>query len=199
MFKRIMMICLLGVSLAVMRGSDVKAHLAGYTTINGYVRHVASFECGMTIKQIPNLTQHPALFRCEATVTEAQLLCENPANHEVNPGTAATRVVFVGEASITEADITDKKKGRATPNVLIEDDAAGSPLLDPRFCVNPRWHPVDVLSTKVEATVETAECTGTDPNPCSSSVVVYREVVKCALPSQYSVSNPPLGPITPAS
>ena len=100
--------------------------------------------------------------------------------------------MFVAEATITDANITDKKKGRADVNARIEDDAEGSPLMNPNLCVNPNWTPVDVLSTKVEATVETAECTGTDPlNPCSSSTVAYREKIACALPPGYSVSNQP--------
>ncbi len=188
MLKRVVMVVIAGVGLLSLSGSDARAHYAGYQVINGYLKHVSSFECGITIKQVPNPDTHPALIRCEATVTEAQLLCENPQNHDVRPGKAGMRVVLIGQAAIEAGDITDKKKGRARPNVLIDDDAPGSPLLDPRFCVNPNWHPVDVLSTKVEAKIETIECTD---DSCSSGSVAYREVLKCALPSQYSISNPP--------
>ncbi len=188
MFKRVVMIGVMGVGLVVMRGSDAKAHLAGYQTVNGYLKHVSSFECGMTIYQIPNLDTHPAKFSCRATITEAQLLCENPANHDVQPGVAGTRVVLVGERPVVPGDFT-KQKGKAKPNVLIDDNVAA--LLDPANCVNPNWHPIDVLSTKVEATVETADCTGPVEDPCSSSTPAYREVVRCALPPQYSVTNPP--------
>jgi hypothetical protein len=192
MLKRTILICILGAGLVSMRADRASAHLAGYQVVNGYLKHVGSFDCGIQIKQIPNLQQHPAEFRCTATITEAELLCLNPANQDVNPGRAGTRVVFVAEAPITEETITDKKRGRAEVTARIEDDAEGSPLMNPNNCVNPNWHPIDVLSTKVDVTLETAECTGTDPaNPCASSVVAYRETLSCALPPGYSVSNQP--------
>jgi len=46
----------------------------------------------------------------------------------------------------------------------------------------------DVLTTKVQAKIETIECTD---DSCTSGNVAYREVVKCALPAQYNLSNPP--------
>ena len=48
MFKRVMMIGILGLSLVTMLSREVEAHAAGYQTINGYLRHVASFDCGIT-------------------------------------------------------------------------------------------------------------------------------------------------------
>ncbi len=180
MLKKCVLITVLSVGVLTLSGSDARAHLSGYQTINGFLRHVASFDCGMTIKQIPNLDTHPAAIRCEATILEAQVLCFNPNNSDVRPGVAGLRV-FVNQRAIEEADITDKKKGRASPFVTFADDVIGS-------CVNGNWIVQDVLSTKVQAKIETIECTD---DACTSGNVAYREVVTCALPAQYSLSNPP--------
>lgn len=180
MFKRVVMIVVVSVGLIPLSGRDARAHLSGYQVINGYLRHVASFDCGMTIKQIPNLDTHPAAIRCEATILEAQVLCFNPQNHDVQPGVAGVSV-FVNQRAIEEADITDKKRGRASPFVRFEDDAIGS-------CRNRNWKVQDVLTTKVQAKIETIECTD---DSCTSGNVAYREVVTCALPAQYNLSNPP--------
>src|SRR5262245_23488147 len=120
-------------ALLTTSGGNVRAHLEGYQLIDGYLGHVSSFACGITAKKIPNLDQHPADVRCEATVTEAQVLCENPQNHQLSHAASATRVVFVAQRSIVDSDITDKEKGKASPNVHIQDNAPGSPLLNPQF------------------------------------------------------------------
>ena len=194
MLKKTVVIGAIAVGFVAMRGDEASAHLSGYQVINGFLRHVASFDCGITIRQIPGLNAHPAEFRCEATVTEAQLLCLNPAGNLISPGKPGLRALFVGETAINEGDITDKKKGRAAPQVRIEDDAETSPLMNPENCVNPNWTPFAVLSTKVEAVLTTADCTGSDADPCATSVAAYRERISCSLPPEFSVTNmPPAG------
>ena len=192
MFKRVMMIGILGASLLTTFGSKAEAHLEGYQVINGYVRHVASFDCGITIKKVSNLTQHPAVFECAATITEVETLCRNPATQDVAPGKAATQVTIIAQNDLQEGDITDKKRGRAEKAVTIDEDPVfGVGQRGSEFCVNPNWFLHDVLVTAVKVVLTTYECTGPDDDPCSQKIPAYVEELACTLPSEFNITNPP--------
>ena len=127
MLKKALIIGVLGVSMFAMRGGEALAHYHGYLRINGFLRHVSSFDCGINIRGVRNLDQHQAVFKCEATITEVRVLCVNPRNNkkfkgkDVRPGSVATRIVISGETAILDEDITNKKKGLATVAVPITD------------------------------------------------------------------------------
>lgn len=187
MFTRVLLSAVVGVSLVAGLGSDAEGHLAGYQTINGYLRHVASFDCGIKIKGVSNLTQHPALFECNAIVTRIEILCENPTNHNVAPGESATQATFNVSGLVNQENITDKKKGRAEKSVRIDDSAQ---LLRPEFCVNPNWRPIQVLSTNVTVRYSTYECFE-ETCTLGPPQLAYYEDQECVLPGFDRNGNPP--------
>lgn len=182
MIKRAMMIGALSLSLVTMLDRDAEAHLAGTVLIGGYLRHVASLACGITVKGVPNPDTNPSALTCTATITEVEFLCENPTSHQVNPGQSARRTVVVSTAEFNDDNI-DKKKGVGTAEAHIDTGF----VVTNEDCVNPNWHvvPDSVIVQQVQVQYDTVECTGSDPTPCSSSVLAYREVKDCALQSGF--------------
>ncbi len=183
MFTRVLMMGVLGVGLVATLGGRAEAHLAGTAVINGYVRHVASLECGINIKGVASTTQHPAQFQCTATITLAEFLCENPTNHQVTPGQSARRVVIVGEDTFNAAAIT-KKKGIVTAQAHL--DTGGEVIVTDADCVNPNWHAIQesVLISEVSVLLQTFEC---GPNSTTETcvdplVLAYQENLACVLP-----------------
>jgi hypothetical protein len=189
MFTRVLMSAVVGVSLVAGLGSDAEGHYAGYQTINGYLRHVSSFDCGIKIKGVSNLTQHPALFKCDAIVTRFEILCQNPQDHNVVPGESATQTTFSVNGLIETENIIDKKKGRAEKFIHIDDAVQ---LLKQEFCVNPNWHPLQVLSTNVTVRYSTYDC---QEDTCASELhppqLAYYEDQECVLPGFDQNGNPP--------
>jgi hypothetical protein len=180
MFMRVLMIGVLSSSLVAMLGaSRADAHLAGTVTIGGYVRHVSSLACGITVKGVPNPDTNPSALICTATITLVEFLCENPTNHQVSPGSSARRIVVVGTDDFSADDI-EKKKGTGTAEAHIETDL----IVTNEDCVNPNWHvlPDTIIVQTLQAQFDTVECAD---DACSSFVVAYRELRDCALPGKF--------------
>jgi hypothetical protein len=124
--KRFLVIGVIGVSFALMRGDDANAHLAG-TVYKPTYRHISSYDCTGTFGQVPSLEQHAALFECSALVHAFQVTCKNPKGKVVTPGipSGPRTVTQFAQDFITEDDLTDKTKGKATktlplPNTVLE-------------------------------------------------------------------------------
>ncbi len=72
MFKRVLMLGLLGVSLVALLGTGAEAHYQGY--IAGI--HVSSIVCTVSLKQVPSLDAHPAITECTVTTGSIETLCK---------------------------------------------------------------------------------------------------------------------------
>lgn len=192
MFKRVLMVFILGASIVAMRGSNAEAHLAGYTYSPTF-RHIASYDCLGHFYQIPNPVQHPALFECIAVVQEFQVLCANPQGKVTTPGVSSGPITLMGQDLFTEADvIAEKTKGRADKSIRFADE--NSPLLNDRFCAerNRNWKAVDELILSVDLTLKTFECA--DESCVTRGEQAYEARLHCTVPSQYSLpDNPPPG------
>jgi hypothetical protein len=202
--RAVLMVLAVGIGLATLQGATAEA---GWTYVRppGTWWYYGSIDGCALVSQVRNPEQFPAQFSCEVEVTEVQTLCENPENHKVSPGEAATQVVFVGTNQIDDDDLLNSKdqknKGKASLCVSIEDNDCSidpvtgeprSPLCDPQYCVNPNWHPLDVLTTAFRAKCTTEQCTGDDPdNPCDETVLWDTQVCECRLPAGYSVESKP--------
>lgn len=189
---RAVMIGLLGISFGAALGPEAEAHLAGTFKIGGTWVHISSFSCINDIGGVPNPDTRPSLFQCTATATKVLLLCQNPQGHDVRPGEAATKTTVVVQDRIIDSDITNKKKGLAHKEIEFVD----APFLDPEFCVNPNWIPIDVLVTELTGTMEVFECTSQGIDPCTTKVLTYTETKECMLPPEFDFDNPPV-PGTP--
>lgn len=190
MLKRAITIGLLGVGVVV--ALDSPAHLAGTKYVGNPPTpvHFATVRCNLFIKSVPNPDVKPSQFQCTATVHLVQVLCLNPSGHKVK-GEAATQIAIVGKSEINQGDITDKQKGIAFKEVFISDE----PLLNPEFCVNPNWTPIEALAFELTAELEVSECTGPDPDPCSVTVPTWLETHDCVLPPEFDIqdNSPPPG------
>lgn len=191
MFKRVVTIGVLAVGMFGMRGSEAKAHLAGTTFIPTY-RHIASYDCTGTFGQVPSLVQHPALFECVAVVRAFQVVCQNPQGSIVTPGIPSGPITVTQFASsqITEADLTDKKKGKATKTLALPDTVleAGDTICSKR---NRNWTAADELVLIADVTLRTFDCAD---ESCSVTVPAYEALLHCTVPPQYSLpDNPPPG------
>jgi len=182
MFKRVLMLGLLGVSLVALLGTGAEAHYQGY--IAGV--HVKSLVCTVSLKSVPSLDAHPAITECIVTTGSVEILCKNPAGHDVLPGESATQVTLVDQAPV-EQSVAEKKKGRAHVSVEVDD----TPLLDPEFCVNPNWIPVAVLTRSLTSEINTYACVGPDTDPCSVRELASTVVQQCELPAQFNFDNYP--------
>jgi hypothetical protein len=188
-FKRVLMIGLLGVNLVTLLGISAEAHYQGY--VAGV--HVSSIECILGIQGVPNPDTHPAAVRCEVTVAaqSAEILCLNPNGREVQPVRLTRRVALIGEKPIDQNDITDKRRGKAEVTVTVPDDS----LLNPEFCINRQWIPEIALIRELTAKFSVHECVGPAEDPClvlgtpASTVDAH-----CVLPAVFNFDNlPPPG------
>ncbi len=196
MSRRVVMMGVLAVGLLAMQASETNAHLAG-TVYRPTYRHISSYDCTGTFKQVSNLEQHPALFECSAVVRSFQFGCQNPQGQIVTPGIPSgpfTAVPQFAAGLITVADqsLTDKKKGRATKTLLLPDtvleaaDAACSER-------NRSWTAYDELVLVADVWLRTYECVDeTDPS-CGDRVQASESLLRCTVPPQFSLDNPPPG------
>ena len=187
MFKRALTIGLLGVSLVTLLGTSAEAHYQGYSA--GV--HVSSIECILGIKSVPNPDTHPAAVQCVVTTALTEILCLNPNGREVRSGRLTRRVALVAQEAIDQRDITDKRRGKAEVKVLVPDD----PLLNPEFCINPQWIPIDALIRELTAVFNVYECVGPAENPCLVLGTLASTVeADCILPAEFNFDNlPPPG------
>jgi hypothetical protein len=185
--ERVLMIGLLGICLGLPLGTVSEAHYQGY--IAGV--HVSSVSCILGLKAVPNPATHPAAVQCVVATALVELLCKNPAGHEVRPGQAATQVILVAQDQIDQGNITDKKKGKAEVEVRVPDD----PLLNPAFCVNPNWIPIEVLIRELTAQINVYECIGPAEDACSVLGTLASTVeADCTLSAEFDFDNlPPPG------
>jgi hypothetical protein len=193
-----MMGVVLGAGLAALCSSTGEAGNWQYVRPPGTWFFFGSIDGCSAIGSVPNPDNHPAQFSCEFTVTQVDTLCENPANHDVRPGKAATKVSFTGKHALEQADLDEKNKGKANACVKVEDTALGSPLRNDKLCVNRNWHLIGVLTKQFSTVCTTQQCTGTD-NPatpaneaCNTTVIKDTQRCQCSLPAGYSLDNMPL-------
>ena len=168
-----------GVALGVVAffGGEAEAHLAGtIKTSSGYLLHVASLGCGITVGGVPNPDTNPSALVCTATVEAVEFLCLNPANQQVSPGQSARRTVLIGTSEFSQENIS-KKKGTGTAEVHLDTDA----LVTNQDCVNPNWSVIEesIVVTSAHVKYETVECATLE---CLTFVVAYREQRQCELP-----------------
>jgi hypothetical protein len=195
MSKRTLMI--VGAGLLALTGGNGEAGNWAYIKPPGTWFYYGSIDGCALIGSVPNPDQHPAQFSCEITVTEIDTLCVNPQSQDVTPGVAGTKVTFTGKHQLQLSDLLTKTRGKANACIKVDDMAAGSPLLDDSFCVNPNWHLVGALTTQFEATCRTEQCTGTDDpatpanEACNTTVVKDTQRCQCSLPAGYTVTNLP--------
>jgi hypothetical protein len=188
MLRRAVVVVVLGLGLIAALMPEAEAHLAG--TIKGI--HYSSFECIDEVKGVPGTALGddptlPARVQCTVEGKRVEILCQNPQGHDVRPGAAATQITVQASDQLDDSDITNKKKGIATVNIVVSDD----PFLDSQFCVNPLWIPIAVLVTDIRVTVDVFQCT---TSTCESEVKTSTEVQDCVIPPGFSVVNlPPPG------
>jgi hypothetical protein len=184
MLKRFVMIGLLGISVIGMLRT-AEAHYI--PTLSGWAWH--SVECIVDLKSVPSPTTHPALTECVVNTALVEVLCRNPASHEVAPGRSARRVTLVTQEQLEEGNITNKKKGLAHVEVTVSDE----PLLNPEFCVNRNWIPIDVLIREMAAEINTYECTGPAGNECGDGFLNLASTVtaNCVLPAEINFDDYP--------
>jgi hypothetical protein len=191
MLKRVALIGVLAVALFTMRGSEARAHLAGYTYSPTY-RHIASYDCTGNFAQIPNLDQHPALFECFATVRAFQVVCQNPQKKIVTPGIpSGPRTVVQSASTFISATDLEKERGRVTETVLLPETVltAGDAMCRER---NRKWTAADELVQVVDVELRTFDC-GDDIN-CVNAQQAFGALLRCTVPPQYSLpDNPPPG------
>jgi len=192
-----MMGLILSAGLVALGGATGEAGNWTYLRPPGTWFYYGSIDGCAAIGSVPNPDQHPAQLSCDFTVTQIDTLCVNPQNHDVRPGQAATKVTFTGRHQLQQSDLLTKTRGKANACVKVDDTAAGSPLLNDSFCVNPNWHLIGALTTQFKATCRTEQCTGTD-NPatpaneaCNTTVVKDTQRCQCSLPAGYTIDNLP--------
>lgn len=176
MLKRVLLAFMLVVGLIAMQG-DVRAHLAG-TVYSPTYRHISSYDCTGTFAQVPSLTQHPASFECAAVVREYELACANPQG-KVNAGRSGpVSVLQVASSLLTEADITDKIKGKASKTILLPDTvlAAANALCKAR---NRNWSAADELVTSVDVWIRSYDCLDSS---CSVKDQAFESLLHCTRP-----------------
>ena len=177
------------VGLLALSALSAQAHYLVTSTGKLYYHSIG---CDTVLKSVPNPDVKPGLVECVATTAAVELLCRNPVNNNVAPGQSAIQTVLVASERIDQSDITDKAKGKALVTVVIEDDE----LLNPEYCVNPNWIPVQVLIRTLSARVNAYACTGDGPDPCSTRVLTSHLEKTCNLPAEYDFSNPPISGVT---
>lgn len=175
------MVGALALSLVATFGGEAEAHLAGTKKIGGYLVHVSSLGCGITVGGVPNPDQNPSALVCTATISSVEFLCINPANQQVSPGRSARRAVVIGTDEFSGENI-EKKKGTGTAEAHLDTNV----LVTNQDCVNPNWSVVQESVVVLEAHVqyETVECATAE---CLSWVVAYREVRDCMLPPGFGI------------
>jgi len=191
MVKRVLMVFIVVASMVALQGSDVSAHLAGYTYSPTF-RHVASYDCLGHFFQIPNPEQHPAAFQCKAVVQELQVICENPKGKRVTPGTPSGPYTLIGQAPFNEQDAIDEKiKGRADKTIHFGDPS--SVLFTACSQRNRNWITVDELILSVDVTLTTFDCVD---EACETlGPPAFQSKHHCTIPPGFSLpDNPPPGP-----
>lgn len=181
MSKIITLVGAFALGLVAMVGDEAEAHLAGTTKIGGYLVHVSSLGCGITVGGVPNPDQNPSALVCTATITSVEFLCINPANQQVSPGRSARRIVIIGTDEFADQNI-EKKKGTGTAEAHLDTDF----LVTNQDCVNPNWAvvPESVVVLEAQVQYETVECATSE---CLSWVVAYREKRDCTLPPGFGI------------
>jgi hypothetical protein len=84
-------------------------------------------------------------------------------------------------------------KGKASTDIIVPDGA----LLDPQYCINPNWIPVEVIIREATATQNIYKCTGDDPTPCDVRELASTTESLCVLPAEFDFDNPPVVGETP--
>lgn len=190
MLKRVLGVSVLGVGVFALQG-DVEAHLAG-TVYKPTYKHVSSYDCIGTFAQVPNLDAHPALFECEAVVSAFDVLCANPEGKITRGNSGPRTVTQVAEDMFTNADITDKRRGKAQKTLRLPDDVltAGDQVCKDR---NRNWSAVDEMVLSVDVRLKTFDCNNED---CSNRAQAFEALLTCTVPPGFDIVANPL-PGTP--
>ena len=186
MSKNISRTILLSLCIVALMGIQAQAHYI-YTSA-GYLFH--SFQCLADLKGVANPDTKPAEAECEAFVTQIDILCLNPSGKIVS-GSSATQATLINTEQLTPANLTGK--GKASTDIIIPDGA----LLNPQYCINPNWIPVQVIIREATATQNIYKCIGDDPNPCDVRELASTTESLCVLPAQFNFNNPPIVGVTP--
>lgn len=146
MVRKVLVTLILIVGVIAILRVRVDAHLAGYI-YDGTWRHVASYNCSVTYKQVPN---SPALFECQAYVTDIQYICKNPQGVETFGNNIRTDIVLLGG---TSSNALNKQGGTATATVRMPETVKEFADLQCQLR-NRNWHVSRELVLKVDVSVK---------------------------------------------
>lgn len=169
------------VAMVAVLGPEAKAH---YYTKTGIFIH--SILCSVDISAFPNPTQHPAVGACTVVAAFVESLCRNPGGQEVF-GESATNETSVTQEQLTNANVTNKKKGTGHVDLVVSDQfLLNRPDL---LCVNPNWSVVAVLIRNLTAKVDMSTCVD---ELCSQLNLETTFQTNCTLPAVFNLEdNPP--------
>lgn len=171
MFKRLILIGLLGIGAVAMSGTHANAQFFdgwgwfGFSSLEGFV----------DLKKVKNPLSQPSVVIAEVISTNIQIACKNPANNGISPGNSFT------------AELTDFNS--VNPGSVTTKGDAQVPFVFPldQFevntnCQNPNWHPIVNSAMLLSFTVhlDWFKCTGqdlagdefgnNDDDPCTETV-----------------------------
>jgi hypothetical protein len=151
------MALLLIVGLVAIHGVDVDAHLSGYV-YDPTIRHIASYDCTGNFQQVANLDIHTAAFQCVAIATQYEILCANPTGKVTFGNSGPRTVTLSAQTFLTEEDITDKVKGKASSTVFFQgtEILADADLLCKAR--NKNWSAVKEFVTQWDVFIRSFDC-----------------------------------------
>jgi hypothetical protein len=129
MFKRLMMVGLLGVSLTAILAAEANAQISGWGWFG-----FSSIRGEITTEHTPPPQGQPSTIQAMVTAT-IQIACKNPATNGVFNGVAFHRSL-TSSTPLGEGNITDN--GETTTEVLVSLDQFEVPT----NCPNRKWTPI---------------------------------------------------------
>lgn len=164
MFKRLLLISLLGIGAVAMSVTHANAQFFdgggwfGFSTLTGII----------DLRGVPNPDRKPTIIVVDASLNQIEVLCKNPQGFNVTPGTASLR--FVLSHPITDQEVADN--GQATVEVTFDlGDAENNVECNNLWTVVPGSAAVVDMSV----TLQVFRCTGnvkTDPDPCHADDLI---------------------------
>jgi hypothetical protein len=170
MYRRVVLIGLLGIGVVTMWAAAASAHSAGYRLkADGTLFHASSVDCHF---EAVGTGSTPTTGTCEVIEgTSAILFCLNPANHQVNGKSTGQFFEFkeavgagVGtKKGKTRYDVVAEAIGLASSDAECNQDPNCLALRE--FCINSNWVPFDVVPIDMTAEVKVFACLAPPLNP----------------------------------
>ena len=182
MVKRILLICLLGISLTALVGNEASARVCVMRSTTGAcLVWSGSIECGIGATGIGNVINDPVALGCEATVINQPWVvgCGNPGSKDLMaPGVNLVYFTASLEAAqfLTQGDVD--RNGRAYLNIFAIPDSEllqAIEAADPDICPNPNWSVMDAVPCAINSLKDVQ----LDVDGCITSDAFY----SCTLPN----------------